>query len=183
MSTQESLTFLFDAIACGFIVIATIDLSREIITLYKQTFVARQKPTLITSPQPQQLSQLPDPWLLPQEETVAPDNRSIPEQPKPVLLLAPALAMGEEQSSSVGEVQSPGQCETMLRELLLGVDLNKLPLRQARKIAKVLGIAQKVRGRDQKLAFLRGQIKLKLQEMRSLQPEVVAVIREELIAC
>lgn len=182
MSAQESLTFLFDAIACGFITIAVIDLSQEIIALYKQVFVAPiQLP--LTNSKPQALQQLPDPWLLPQEEALTPSDRSIPEQPKPVLLLAPALAMGEEQLSSVGEVQSPGQQEITLEELLLGVDLDKLQLRPARKIAKVLGIAQKVRGRDQKLGFLRGQIKLKLQEMHSLQPEVVAAVREELIAC
>ena len=67
-----------------------------------------------------------------------------------------------------------------LEDLLQAVDLNKLKLRQARKIAKVLGIAQKVNGRDQKLAFLVSQIKLKLQQARA---EIVEVVRQELIAC
>ena len=53
-----------------------------------------------------------------------------------------------------------------LEDLLRGVDLNKLKLRQDRKIAKVLEIAQKVNDRDQKLEFLRSQIKLKLQQAR-----------------
>ncbi len=52
-----------------------------------------------------------------------------------------------------------------LEDLLLGISINKLKLRQARKIAKVLGIAQKVNGRDQKLVFLGSQIKSKLQQI------------------
>lgn len=182
MSAQQSLTFLFDVIALSFITIATIDLGREIIALYKQVFIAPQQP-LLTNSQPQTLPQLPDPWLLPIEETTAPADPDIQQQPKPVLLLAPARAMGEEQSSRVGEAQSLVQHEMIIEELLLGVDLDKLQLRQARKLAKVLGIAQKINGKNQKLAFLRGQIKLKLQEMRSLQPEVVAAVRREWTAC
>lgn len=177
MSAQESLTFLFDAIALSFIAIATIDFSREIIKLYKQVFITPTQPPSNNS-QSQVLSQLPDPWLLPVEDTAAPIDRGIPEQPKPVLLLAPALAMGEERSNSVGKAQSPGQQETTIEELLVGVDLDRLQLRLARKLAKVLGISQKINGRDQKLTFLRGQIKLKLQEMRSLQPEVVSAVKE-----
>ena len=42
-----------------------------------------------------------------------------------------------------------------LEDLLRGVDLDELKLRQARKVAKVLGIAQKVNGKDQRLDFLR----------------------------
>ena len=60
-----------------------------------------------------------------------------------------------------------------LENLLRGVDLDKLKLRQARKIAKVLGIIQKVNGRDQKLAFLVSQIKLKLQQAKVEIVEVV----------
>lgn len=182
MSAQQSLTFLLETIAIGFITIATIDLSREIIALYKQVFVAPKQPPL-TNSKPQVLPQLPDPWTLPIEETAAPSDRCLQEQPKSVLLLAQAKAMGEVRSLNVDEAQSLGQCEVMLKELLLGVDLDRLQLRPARKLAKVLGIAQKTNGRDQKLTFLRGQIKLKLQETRSLKAEVIAVLKAELTAC
>ena len=67
-----------------------------------------------------------------------------------------------------------------LEDLLRGMDLDKLKLRQARKIAKVLGIAQKVNGKDQKLEFLRNQMKLKLQQAKF---EIVQSVAQELLAC
>ncbi len=169
MSAQESLTFLFDAIALSFIVIVTIDLSREIIALYKQTFITPQQPILPTS-QPQQLSQLPDPWLLPTAEVLA-SAKLTQVQPKPIPLLAQALAVDEVQLSTA---------QSTIEDLLIGVDVNTLKLRQARKIAKALGIAQKVNGRDQKLEFLRNQIKLKLQQAKF---EIVQSVAQELLAC
>lgn len=51
-----------------------------------------------------------------------------------------------------------------LGNLVVDVDLDKLQLRLARKIAKALGIAQKVNGKDQPLSWLRTQIKAKLQQ-------------------
>lgn len=178
MSAQQSLTFLFDAIALGFIAIATIDLSQEIIKLYQQVFVTPQQPPL-TNSQPQALLQLPDPWLLPLEETTAPVKRCLQEQPKPILLLAPAQAVEEVRLSRACAVQ-PSTTE-LVKELLEGINVDTLKLRPARKLAKLLGIAQKVNGRDQTLAFLRSQIKLKFQQ--SLQPEVAFDLREKLIAC
>ena len=77
-----------------------------------------------------------------------------------------------------GKIINVSNCE--LDDLLQAVDLNRLKLRQARKIAKVLGIAQKVNGRDQKLAFLVSQIKSKLQQAKA---EIVEVVIQELIAC
>lgn len=156
MSTQELLTFLFDAIALGFIFIATIDLSREVIILYRQTFVPQQ-PILLTS-QLQQLSQLPDPWLLPTAEAV--DSAKLTQvQPKPLLLLAPAKAEDKERLPST---------QSTVRELLTEVDVNTLKLRDARKLAKALGIAQKVNGKDQKISGLRAQIQASLQQGQSL---------------
>lgn len=172
MYAQESLTFLFDTLALGFIFIATIDLSREIITLYKQTFVARQKPTLLTNPQSQQLSQLPDPWLLPTAEAIAPVELA-QVRPKPILLLAPALAV-EEVKVSANRATS--------KEVLRDIDVDSLKLREARKLAKSLGIAQKINGKDQNLKFLKNQIELKLQQGRVLNPEITAQLKEELIA-
>lgn len=172
MSTQESLTFLFDAIACGFVVIATIDLSREIIALYKQIFVAPPK-ALLNNSQPQQLSQLPAPWLLPTASALAPVELAQVQQ-KPVLLLAQAKAINEGRLPST---------QSATKELLIGVDIDTLKLREARKLAKSLGIAQKVNGKGQTLAFLRSQIKAKLQQETSRLPEVVAQLRAELVAC
>jgi len=70
-----------------------------------------------------------------------------------------------------------------LEDLLRGVDLDKLKLRQARKIAKVLGIAQKVNGKDQKLAFLTAQIQIKLQQEALISTEVIELITEARLAC
>lgn len=182
MSAQQLLTFLFDAIALSFTTIAAIDLSQKIIKLYRQVFIAPQQPTSTIS-QAQALPQLPDPWLLSVEDTADPADRCLQQQPKPVLLLAQAKAIAPYRSRRVGEAQSLGQCRGKLEELLVGIDIDKLQMRPARKLAKLLGIPQKINGKDQKLAFLRGQIKSKLQETRSLQPEVIAAVREELIAC
>lgn len=170
MSAQESLTFLFDAIALSFIAIAVIDLGREIVALYKQVFAVPQ----ISSPanQLQPLPQLPDPWLTP-VEAVAPAQIT-PARPKPMLLLAPVKVVDDAKLSDR---------QPTAKELLGDIDVDKVKLREARKIAKVLGIAQKVNGRDQNLTFLRGQIKLKLQQERSLSSEVVIVAKSELVAC
>lgn len=171
MSIQESLTFLFDAIALGFIFIATIDFSREVIILYRQTFVTPQQPILLTS-QLQQLSQLPDPWLLATAEALNSAEQITQVQPKPILLLAPAKVVDKGRLPTT---------KSATKELLVGVNVDTLKLRDARKLAKALGIAQKVDGRDQKLESLRSQIEFKLQQ--SLLPNVESVVSEELVAC
>lgn len=188
MSAQQSLTFLFDAIALSFLTIATIDLSQEIIKLYTQVFVASQQPPS-TNSQPQALPKLLDPWLLPVEDTATPSDRNIQQQPKPILLLAQAKAMGEVRLSSSTIAEQSGDRYISTLEGLLpavnavnAVNLDTIKLRQARKIAKMLEIAQKVNGKDKKLDWLKAQIKAKLQQERSPQPEVIAVVRE-LIAC
>ncbi len=134
MSAQELLTFLFNAIALSFIVIAAFDLGQEIIALYKQVFNTPVQLSLIAS-QPQLL---PDPWLTPLAQAVAPAQIT-QAQPKPLLLLA--------EASSGEEVQSP-KSEVTTKELLWSIDVDTLKLRDARKIAKALGIAQKVNGKD-----------------------------------
>lgn len=77
----------------------------------------------------------------------------------------------------------PSATETLpdptLSELLEGIDLEKLQLRPARKIASQLGIAQKVNGKDQPLAWLRAQIKKQLMEKPE---EAIPVIKEVLNA-
>ncbi len=185
MSTQELLTYLFNAkpcvracaIALGFLAIAAIDFGTRAVVVYNQVKVASLSPSiniekLVTqlslAPIPQVLPQLPDPWLLPllvKESVVG--VKPLQKEQKHLWL----LPQGKETSMLIAP---------KLEELLLGISIDKLKLRQARKIAKVLGIAQKVNGRDQKLAFLVGQIKSKLQQAKL---EIVEAVRQELIVC
>lgn len=175
MNTQEVLTQLFNAISLGFVLVLAMDFSREIITLYKKVFVTSVAPknthwlsSLPVITTPQALLQLPDPWSLPLEEShELPPVKLVQTEKKHLRLLPQA----KETSMAVAPQKE---------ELLLGINMDKLKLRQARKIAKVLGIAQKVNGKDQKLDFLRSQIKLKLQQANS---DIVQAVKLELIAC
>jgi len=81
-----------------------------------------------------------------------------------------------ELSSSMPESSSPGPT---LEELLLGLDLDTLQLRPARKICGRIGIQQKVNGKDAPLSWLRAQIKALLSEKST---EVAPVIQEVLKA-
>ena len=178
MSTQELLTFLFNAIALGFIIIASIDFGTRLVIAYKQVSIALDSPStstqkrisklpLAVTPPQLPLPQLPDPWLLLLEDKYElPMLKLVQTKQRPLRLLPPA----KETSLTVAP---------QLDKLLLGIDIDKLKLRQARKIAKVLGIAQKVNGKDQKLEFLRSQIKLKLQQAKS---EILQVVKQELLA-
>ena len=82
MSTQELLTYLFNAIALGFLTIAAIDFGTRAVAVYNHVKVASNssstniQPPLTKLPPPatlKELPQLPDPWLLPSslEESVA----------------------------------------------------------------------------------------------------------------
>ncbi len=176
MSTQELLTYLFNVIALGFTIIAAIDFGARLVAVYKQVSSTSNLP-LTATPQPinqlplvatpRELPQLSDPWLLPlpvKESVVL--VKPLQKQQKHLRLLSSA------KETSVTTAPK-------LEELLLGVDIDRLTLRQARKIAKVLEIAQKVNGRDQKLASLVSQIKLKLQQAKV---EIVEVVQQELLA-
>ena len=179
MSTQELLTFLFNAIALGFIIIATMDFGTRLVVAYKQVSSTSNLPSTSTrkpisklplAVKPQGLGQLPDPWLLPVQakgEIVPLTNLAQGEQ-KHLRLLPPAKIINV--------------FNLKLEDLLRGLDLDKLKLRQARKVAKVLEIAQKVNRRDQKLAFLVSQIKAKLQQETLLQPELMKLVNEALLA-
>ena len=177
MSTQELLTFLFNAIALGFIIIASMDFGTRLVVAYKQVSSTSNSPSTFTQKpiskiplavKPQELGQLPDPWLL-------------PVQDKGEIVPLTNLAQGEQKHLRLlppGKIINVSNPE--LEDLLQAVDLDRLKLRQARKIAKVLGIAQKVNGRDQKLSFLVSQIRSKLQQAKA---EIVEVVIQELIAC
>ncbi len=162
MFTQELLTYLFDAIALGFLTIAVIDFGTRAVAVYNQVKVTSLSPStniekpltqLSLVPIPQVRPQLPDPWLLPlpvKESVVL--VKEVQREQKHLRLLPSAKVM---------DISNPE-----LEDLLQGVDLDQLKLRQARKIAKVLGIAQKVNGSDQKLDLLRSQIKLSYSKKR-----------------
>lgn len=81
-----------------------------------------------------------------------------------------------EETTKVEDAPS-SQLDPTLQQLLLGIDLDKLQLRPARKIAGRLNIQQKVNGKDQPLSFLRAQIKKRLSE----QPQEVAPVIEEIL--
>lgn len=120
------------------------------------------------------LPDMADPWTLPVDEdvaVVAPDNYNTQQQ-KSLLLLPPALEVVAEESALSHSTKSK------LDEFLTEVNLEKLQLRPARKIASMLGIAQKVNGKDQPLSFLRSQIKSKLQQWQSLPPETVDIVQQ-----
>ena len=153
------------------------DFATRSVAIYNQVTVASNS-SLINIQQPltqlppfaipEKLLQLPDPWLLPltnKRELAL--IKLVQTKQKPLRLLPPA----KETNIAVA---------SQLEDLLLGVNIDKLKLRQARKVAKALGIAQKVNGRDQKLEFLRSQIKVKLQQAKL---EILLVVKQELLAC
>lgn len=111
---------------------------------------------------------MPDPWLLPVKESVI-LVKPFQKKQKHLRLLP--------QAKETSMVVAP-----KLEDLLTGVDLDKLKLQQARKIAKVLGIAQKVNGKGQKLAFLVSQIKAKLQQETLVNREVWELLRAAKLA-
>ena len=115
---------------------------------------------------------LPDPWMLPIDEVaeISIPQRYPPDKQKPLLLLPAAK---EETTSSVPITAAPN-----LDELFLNIDIDKLQLRLARKIAKELGIFQKVNGRDQKLSWLLAQIKAKLQHPQELPTTAILAVRD-----
>ncbi len=133
----------------------TVELKPKVITMSQET-----APTVTAESQvePAQtvtsLMNFPDPWLMPVGNTAKVldlQQKLVKHQePKPLLLLPPVKANPKAE------------------QLLAGVNLDKLPLRLARKVAKVLGIAQKVNNKDVPISFLRVQIKSKLMQSQSL---------------
>ena len=97
------------------------------------------------------------------EILTVPTVKPIEQQLKDVLWSSDA-----EVTETVTEVEH----QPTVEELLDGVEIDKITLRKARKIASALGIKQKVNGRDHKKAFLVAQIAKKLRA----NPETVAPI-------
>jgi len=115
-----------------------------------------------------------------QKEEVA--SSTLVENPWDEQAITMASALGAEVDpeveveSSTLETRNP---EPTLEKLLLGIDLDTLQLRPARKICGRLGIQQKVNSKDAPLSWLRAQIKAKLTEKPT---EVAPVIQEVLQA-
>lgn len=179
MPTQEFLTLLFDAIALSFITIATLDFTAGLMPLMPRSKMPLVSPSQLNlfDLKPLPLPLLPDPWTLPIDEiaevTAQPQETAQIEQ-KPVLLLLPP--------ANEISIQTPLATTAKLKlvKFLSHIDIDKLQLRPARKIAKVLNLAQKINGRDQTLSFLRNQIKVKLQQLETLSVETLEVLREVL---
>ncbi len=171
MNAQDFLTFLFDAIALSFLTIATIDFITGLMPRLKISSISRGQLNLFDH-KPEPLPLLPDPWILPLDEAIPrPQHQHFSvSQSKPLLLLSPAK---EAATSSV-----PTTAEAAPDELFLGIDIDNLQLRLARKIAKALGIAQKVNKKDQPISWLRAQIKAKLQHPQELPTTAILAVRD-----
>lgn len=172
MSAQALLTLLFNAIALSFISIATLDFITGLMPL-----MPRHKKCLVSPGQlnlfdlkPKSLPLLPDPWTLPLDKVISTPQKIAQTEQKPVLLLLPPA-----KEISI-RPPLPTVTKPKLEQFLSHIDINKLQLRPARKIAKALNIVQKINGRDQKLNFLRNQIKVKLQQLEALPTETVEVL-------
>lgn len=74
------------------------------------------------------------------------------------------------------DIASP-PAEEPTPEPIPSVDVSKLPLREARKVAKQLGIKQKVNGKDAPVSWLRAQIQQKLAEDASIAAVVADCLR------
>ena len=151
MSAQDVLTLLFNAIALTFITIATLDFISGLMPLisrYKMPIVSPGQLSLFDC-KSKPLPLLPDPWTLALDEiaevTVQP-QQTPQTQHQPVLLLSPV------KEASI-QPPLPTAAEPKLEQFLSRINIDKLQLRPARKIAKALNIAQKINGRNQTLLF------------------------------
>lgn len=149
MNAQDFLKLLFDAIALSFFTIVTLDFIEGLMQLWQISTVL---------PEQQCLSDQKADLKFYLESEPATERPVLPVEPEPV-----------SQSQTV---------PPFLEEILQDLDIEHLQLRPARKLAKALGISQKVNGRDQPLSFLRAQIKAKLQQPQELPAETLIAIRD-----
>ncbi len=152
MLVQDFLTFLIEALVVGFFGIMVLDFLIEVKKLWlcSKAFVSTQSASVANTGE----FQIPDPWMLP-DPVIAPQPNLLVEPEIKLLLLLP-------QTKKIITQPPLSISESSLKDLA-GINLDTLQLRPARKMAKLLGISQKVNGRDQPLSWLRVQIKAKLQ--------------------
>jgi len=169
---QDSLTFLIEAMALATLVFIAIDILNQarlfggyqIPAGWQPEVIAIEtnrpvniKTDVVSTPVPEFI----DPWLVEQETTTEVLNvkhKPIQLEQKPLLLLPPA------------KIDKPS-------EQLTNIDFDSLKLRTARKVAKLLGIAQKVNGKDQPLSWLKAQIKTKLLFQETVAYEEIEAVR------
>ena len=108
-------------------------------------------------------------------ETVEMPAQPIEQQLKEVLW-ADGKPEENEEVTAVTEVEEKSAA---IADLLEGIEVEKLTLRKARKVAKALDIRQKVGGKDQPKAFLVAQIAKKL---KANPVEVAPIIVEQVRA-
>lgn len=169
---QDLLTAFAELIVFGFTVIFLLDLAIAlnncwIASAQKLPLLHQRQEAATFQIQPENkdfTSILPDPWILPLDEVLPlPLSGQRPTSQLKPLLLLPQVTI-----------------EPNLDELLSAIDIDKLTVRRARKIAKALGIAQKVNKKDQPLSWLRAQIKAKLQQPQELPTTAILAVREEI---
>ncbi|MDF5720964.1 MAG: hypothetical protein PUP91_10880 [Rhizonema sp. PD37] len=150
---------------------------------------------------------IPDPWMLSTVEHR--QNKPKHTKVKPQLLLAsstveleqstPVIATLEWLTETISPVkdeneQPPNVIEmahsksaslpipettALANNSLRLIDIEKLQLRPARKIAKELNIAQKVRGKDAPVSWLRSQIKERLKEQPTQTAKVISSVLQK----
>lgn len=165
---QDLLTASIELLFFAFSAIFLLDLA---IALKKCWVASASMPQ--TQPEKKVIAQvLPDPWTLPLEPFGSkPQHQPFSAiQSKPMLLLPPAK---KTSASSLHIVAEPA-----LDRLLSSIDIDKLQLRTARKIAKALGIAQKVIKKDRPISWLKAQIKAKLQQPQELTTTVILAVQD-----
>lgn len=171
---QDLLTALAELIVFGFTVVFLLDLA---IALNNCWIASAQKlpsphqrqeaATLQSQPESKDFTSiLPDPWTLPLDEVLP--LPPLGQRPTSQLKLKPLLLLPQVIA------------ESNLDDLLSAIDIDKLTLGRARKIAKALGIAQKVNKKDQPISWLRAQIKAKLQQPQELPTTAILAVKESL---
>lgn len=129
--------------------------------------------------------QLKEAFALMDEVTITPADAPVVESQPPTIETNPDI---QDRSSAptrrkstgratkkVGKSASTGQQSPVTLE---GIDLDRLPLRPARKVCQAVGLPQKVRGKNLPVATLRRNIQARLQE----EPGLVQVVAQVLSA-
>ncbi len=196
---QDLLTALIEVLTVVSVLFLAIDFITGLQRIAQPTAQLRSKPqtepgilaqsTEVVTPANEMLdpsAELPDPWTLPVDEVphcahkseLAPNIQLPPIEPVVVLRLLPPTS-----SASCGQPPAlPVTVKMALDELLADIELDKLQLRPARKIAKLLNIPQKLNSKDKPLSFIRGQIKAKLQQLEEVPAETLEEMKRELRA-
>lgn len=174
---QDLLTALAEAIVLVFSAVFLLDLAIALNNYWIASAHAPQIQAPAAKPhlQPEKrdfAKVLPDPWMLPIDEVAETSitQSCSPNKLKPLLLLP--------QSDVVVASSLTTIAEPTLDVFFSSINIDKLQLKLARKIAKALGIAQKVNKKDQPISWLRAQIKAKLQQPQELPTTAILAIRE-----